>query len=110
VVGDRAAKRTPITGRGRRDWCGAFRYRITDRDHTGVGIAGDSSAPTIVLLASSDTKQHKNGVHLDVCPVAGSNSDEGVCRFVALGAAEQPVEQPPVFQRLPHFLSARSQR
>jgi len=31
-------------------WCEALGYRITDQDHTGVAIAGDSAAPTILLI------------------------------------------------------------
>jgi catechol 2,3-dioxygenase-like lactoylglutathione lyase family enzyme len=67
-------------------WCAALGYRITDRDETGVAIAGDSSAPTMLLLATSDVKHHKNRVHLDVCPVDGTNHADEVRRLEELGA------------------------
>ncbi len=41
-------------------WCAALGYRITDRDETGVAIAGSSSAPTILLITSSEPKTSKN--------------------------------------------------
>lgn len=67
-------------------WCGALGYRITERDETGVAIAGASSAPTMLFLASTDTKLHKNRLHFDVCPVDGSTRDDEVARLERLGA------------------------
>ncbi|MEO1064135.1 MAG: VOC family protein [Actinomycetota bacterium] len=67
-------------------WSAALGYRITAEDETGVAIAGDPAAPTMVLLASQDTKLHKNRLHFDVCPVQGSTRDEEVARLEALGA------------------------
>ena len=72
-------------------WCAALGYRITDRDETGVAIAGDSSAPTMLLLATSDVKHHKNRVHLDVCPVDGTNHADEVRRLEELGATRPRV-------------------
>lgn len=66
-------------------WCEALGYRITDQDDTGVAIAGDSGAPTILLMAMSDTKAHKNRMHLDICPVDTTQEDE-VLRLEQLGA------------------------
>lgn len=67
-------------------WCAALGYRITDRDETGVAIAGSLSAPTMLFLTSTDTKLHKNRLHFDVCPVDGSTRDEEVARLERLGA------------------------
>jgi len=58
-------------------WCEALGYRITDQDETGVAIAGDFSAPTILLMATSDPKAHKNRMHLDVCPVDTTQEGRG---------------------------------
>jgi catechol 2,3-dioxygenase-like lactoylglutathione lyase family enzyme len=68
-------------------WCAALGYRVTARDDTGVAIAGDPSAPTMLFAASNDRKLHKNRVHFDVCPVEGSTRDEEVARLEGLGAA-----------------------
>ncbi|GBE25189.1 hypothetical protein BMS3Bbin02_01474 [bacterium BMS3Bbin02] len=73
-------------------WCEALSYRITDQDHTGVAIAGDSTAPTIILLANSDAKAHKNRIHLDVCPVDSSQEEE-VRRLEGLGARRIDIGQ-----------------
>lgn len=72
-------------------WCEALGYRITDQDHTGVAIAGDSAAPTILLMATSDAKAHKNRVHLDVCPVDMSQEEE-VRRLEGLGLGARRVD------------------
>lgn len=66
-------------------WCEALGYRVTDQDDTGVAIAGDSSAPTILLMATTDPKAHKNRMHFDVCPV-GASQEEEVRRLEGLGA------------------------
>lgn len=73
-------------------WCAALDYRVTDRDETGVAIAGHSSVPTIIFLGSTDTKLHKNRLHLDICPVDTSQAEE-VERLVALGARRVDVGQ-----------------
>ena len=73
-------------------WCAALDYRITDQDETGVAIAGHSTAPTIVFLVSTDTKLHKNRVHLDICPVDTSQEEE-VRRLEQLGASRVDIGQ-----------------
>ena len=73
-------------------WCEALGYRITDQDETGVAIAGDSAAPTILLFATSDSKRHKNRIHLDVCPV-DTSQDEEVRRLEDLGARRLDIGQ-----------------
>ena len=74
-------------------WCAALGYRITEVDDTGVAVAGDSSAPTLLFLASPDRKVHKNRLHFDVCPVEGTTRDEEVVRLGALGATHADVGQ-----------------
>lgn len=49
-------------------------------------MAGDSSAPTILFLASTDLKVHKNRIHFDVCPTEGTTRDDEVARLESLGA------------------------
>lgn len=73
-------------------WCKALGYRITDQDETSVAIAGDSAAPTILLFATSDSKLHKNRIHLDVCPVDTSQEEE-VLRLEGLGARRLDIGQ-----------------
>jgi Glyoxalase-like domain len=73
-------------------WCEALGYRITDQDETGVAIAGDPAAPTILLFATSDSKLHKNRFHLDVCPVDTSQEEE-VRRLEGLGARRLDIGQ-----------------
>lgn len=73
-------------------WCAALGYRITDRDDNGVAIAGDSRSPTIIFLLSTDSKVHKNRIHLDVCPVDASQ-DEEVLRLEELGAKRLDIGQ-----------------
>lgn len=67
-------------------WCAALGYRVVGTDETGVAIAGDSSAPTLLFLASDDSKLHKNRIHFDVCPVEGTTRDDEVSRLERLGA------------------------
>ena len=74
-------------------WCAALGYRVTDTDDTGVAVAGDSSAPTLLFLASTDHKVHKNRVHFDVCPVEGTTRDDEVARLESLGATRIDVGQ-----------------
>ncbi len=75
-----------------RFWCEALGYRITDQDDTSVAIAGDPSAPTILLMATSDPKAHKNRVHMDLCPVDGTQEEE-VSRLEGLGARRVDIGQ-----------------
>ncbi|MFT3853412.1 MAG: VOC family protein [Ilumatobacteraceae bacterium] len=74
-------------------WCAALGYRITDQDPTGVAIAGSSTAPTILLLASSDPKTSKNRLHFDLCPLEGSTRADEVDRLIALGATPVDIGQ-----------------
>ena len=76
-----------------RFWCEALGYRITDQDDTGVAIAGDSTAPTILLMATADSKAHKNRMHFDVCPVGSSSQDDEVHRLEGLGARRIDIGQ-----------------
>lgn len=73
-------------------WCAALDYRITDRDDTGVAIAGHSTAPTIIFDRTTDQKLHKNRLHFDICPVDTSQDDE-VARLAALGAKQVDIGQ-----------------
>lgn len=73
-------------------WCAALGYRVTDRDHTGVAIAGDSSAPTILLIGSRDPKAGKIPIHFDLCPTDGDQETE-VRRLVELGAVRVDIGQ-----------------
>jgi catechol 2,3-dioxygenase-like lactoylglutathione lyase family enzyme len=70
-------------------WCAALGYRVTDRDETGVAIAGHPTAPTILLLHARDPKRDKTPVHFDLCPT-GTDQAAEVDRLVALGA--RPVD------------------
>ncbi len=76
-------------------WCAALGYRETDRDGTGVAIAGAPTAPTILLLATTDTKVAKTPVHLDLCPTDADQAAE-VERLVALGARRLDPQPPGV--------------
>jgi len=73
-------------------WCAALGYRITDRDHTGVAIAGDSAAPTILLIANADPKRGKTPIHFDLWPTDRDQAAE-VERLVALGASRVDIGQ-----------------
>ena len=73
-------------------WCAALGYRITDRDDTGVAISGDSTAPTILLIASTDPKRGKTPIHFDLCPTDRDQAAE-VERLIALGASRVDVGQ-----------------
>ena len=75
-------------------WCAALGYRITETDETGVAVAGHSSAPTLLFLASGDRKLHKNRIHFDVCPIGETTRDDEVARLEALGATRKAVGQP----------------
>jgi hypothetical protein len=73
-------------------WCSALGYRVTDRDETGVAIAGHPAAPSILLLRSDDPKLGKNRLHFDICPVETTQSDE-VERLIKLGARRADIGQ-----------------
>ena len=74
-------------------WCAALGYRVTEADEAGVAVAGDSSAPTLLFLASNDRKQHKNRIHFDVCPTTDSSQLEEVARLESLGARRISIGQ-----------------
>jgi catechol 2,3-dioxygenase-like lactoylglutathione lyase family enzyme len=78
--------------RAARFWCEALGYRVTDRDETGVVIAGHSTAPTIILALSHDARVTKNRVHFDICPVEATQEAE-VERLLALGASRIDIGQ-----------------
>src|SRR5262249_54546918 len=73
-------------------WCAALGYRITDRDDTGVAIAGSSSVPTILLIRSDDPKKAKTPIHFDLWPTDRDQAAE-VERLIALGATRVDVGQ-----------------
>jgi hypothetical protein len=73
-------------------WCAALGYRVTDRDHTGVAIAGASNAPTILLIRNADPKRGKTPIHFDLCPTDRSQAEE-VERLLALGATRVDIGQ-----------------
>lgn len=73
-------------------WCAALGYRVTDRDHTGVAIAGHSTAPTILLIRTEDAKRSKTPIHFDLCPTDRTQAEE-VERLLALGASRADIGQ-----------------
>jgi hypothetical protein len=73
-------------------WCAALGYRETERDETGIAIAGHPAAPTILLLRTSDSKRDKTPVHLDFSPV-GTDQAAEVERLVGLGARRVDIGQ-----------------
>lgn len=73
-------------------WCAVLDYRIVDQDESGVVIAGHPTAPTIIFFISTDTKLHKNRLHLDVCPV-DTPQEEEVRRLEQLGASRVDIGQ-----------------
>jgi hypothetical protein len=73
-------------------WSAALGYRITASDTTGVAVAGPTTAPTLLFLASTDIKLHKNRIHFDICPTQGTTQDQEVYRLEALGATRLRVE------------------
>jgi catechol 2,3-dioxygenase-like lactoylglutathione lyase family enzyme len=74
-------------------WCAALGYRTTESDETGVAVAGDSSAPTLLFLATHDPKRDKNRVHFDVCPTEGTTREDEVARLESLGARRIDIGQ-----------------
>lgn len=73
-------------------WCAALGYRVTDRDETGVAIAGHAGAPTILLIKTADPKRGKTRVHFDLCPTDRDQAAE-VERLLALGASRADIGQ-----------------
>jgi catechol 2,3-dioxygenase-like lactoylglutathione lyase family enzyme len=73
-------------------WCAALGYRETERDETGIAIAGHPSAPTILLLHTSDAKRDKTPVHLDLNAVDTTQAAE-VERLIGLGATRVDIGQ-----------------
>lgn len=73
-------------------WCAALGYRETERDETGIAIAGHPAAPTILLLHTADVKRDKTPVHLDLCPVDTEQAAE-VERLIGLGATRVDIGQ-----------------
>jgi hypothetical protein len=65
---------------------------VTDRDHTGVAIAGHSTAPTILLIKSTDPKTAMTRIHFDLCPTDRDQEAE-VERLIALGARRVDIGQ-----------------
>ena len=73
-------------------WCAALGYRVTDRDETGVAIAGHATAPTILLIKATEPKRGKTRVHFDLCPTDRDQAAE-VERLLALGASRADIGQ-----------------
>ncbi|MEU7875968.1 VOC family protein [Dactylosporangium sp. NPDC049140] len=73
-------------------WCAALDYRVTERDHTGVAIAGDPTAPAILLIGNADPKRGKTPVHFDLWPTDRDQAAE-VERLVTLGATRVDIGQ-----------------
>ncbi|GAA3227654.1 VOC family protein [Dactylosporangium siamense] len=73
-------------------WCAALDYRITERDDTGVAIAGPPSSPAILLIGTTDPKRGKTPIHFDLWPTDRDQADE-VERLVALGATRVDIGQ-----------------
>jgi hypothetical protein len=73
-------------------WCAALGYRVFDRDETGVAIAGDSRAPTILLIRSGEPKRAKTPIHFDLCPTDRDQAAE-VERLIGLGATRVDLGQ-----------------
>lgn len=73
-------------------WCEALGYRVTDRDETGVAIAGASSAPTMLFIVVPEGKAGKNRIHFDLCPIDTTQAAE-VERLELLGATRIDIGQ-----------------
>jgi hypothetical protein len=73
-------------------WCAALGYRVTERDETGVAVAGDPGAPVILLIGNADPKRGKTPVHFDLTPTDRDQAAE-VERLVALGANRADIGQ-----------------
>ncbi|MBK5332122.1 MAG: VOC family protein [Ilumatobacteraceae bacterium] len=77
-------------------WCAALGYHETQRDETGVAIAGASNAPVIMLArvddVATDSKIGHNRLHLDLSPT-DIDQDAEVARLEQLGARRIDVGQ-----------------
>lgn len=75
-----------------RFWCDVLGWHVLDQDEDGVSI-GDGTGSSIDLLINPDVKSVKNRLHLDVCPVTGSDQQTELDRLLALGARPVDVGQ-----------------
>ncbi len=66
-------------------WCAALGYRETERDETGVAIAGTPNAPAILFIRVPEGKPGKNRLHFDLCTTDVGQAAE-LERLLALGA------------------------
>jgi hypothetical protein len=77
-------------------WCAAIGYHETERDETGVAIAGAPEAPVILMCVVDDvdaaTKVGHNRLHLDLSPTAFDQEAE-VLRLEELGARRIDIGQ-----------------
>lgn len=73
-------------------WCGVLDYQVVQRDAGSVEIAGQGSGPTLLFQPVDEAKTTKNRLHIDVNPVAGSQSEE-VERLLELGARRIDIGQ-----------------
>ncbi len=77
-----------------RFWCAAIGYHETERDDTGVAIAGAPNAPTILFITVDDigSRVGTNRLHIDLSPVDG-DQDVEVARLESLGARRIDIGQ-----------------
>jgi Glyoxalase-like domain len=77
-------------------WCAAIGYHETERDETGVAIAGAPEAPVILLCRvddiDKDSKVGHNRIHLDLSPTDFDQETE-VARLEGLGARSIDIGQ-----------------
>jgi hypothetical protein len=67
-------------------WCAAIGYHETERDETGIAIAGAPNAPVMLMVRVDDnTKVGHNRLHLDLSPTEFDQAAE-VARLEGLGA------------------------
>lgn len=72
-------------------WCAALGYAVTERDETGVAVAGPPG-PKILLIGNADAKRGKTPIHFDLFPTDRDQAAE-VERLIALGATRVDVGQ-----------------
>jgi hypothetical protein len=77
-------------------WCAAIGYHETERDETGVAIAGAPNAPVILLCrvddVDKDSKVGRNRLHIDLSPT-DFDQDAEVARLERLGARRIDIGQ-----------------
>jgi Glyoxalase-like domain len=77
-------------------WCAAIGYHETERDETGVAIAGAPEAPVILMCVVDDVDQDAkvghNRLHLDLSPTE-HDQDAEVARLEELGARRIDIGQ-----------------